>query len=78
MEPNVGGFDRTVRIALGLAFLSIALAAVASGSTLGESTRTVLVAGTSLVAAVLLASAILQRCPVNRLLGIDTCETARR
>ncbi|ELY64391.1 hypothetical protein C492_05665 [Natronococcus jeotgali DSM 18795] len=63
MDRNVGGLDRALRVAAGLALLAVgyrnrdrtlgALAAVAGGD--------------------LLATAVVQRCPVNAVLGIDTC-----
>ena len=63
MNRNVGGLDRLFRIAGGLALLSI-------GYRKRETTLGTLafVAGSDI-----LATAIIQRCPVNALLGIDTC-----
>ncbi|MFP9192399.1 YgaP family membrane protein [Natronosalvus vescus] len=73
MEPNVGGFDRTVRITLGLGALAVAVAAVTTDGVTGD-TQT-LVAGVSLIlAAILLVTAMTRRCLGNRLLGINTCE----
>ncbi|ELZ22930.1 hypothetical protein C477_03909 [Haloterrigena salina JCM 13891] len=63
MDRNVGGFDRALRIALGAALLLI-------GYRNRDRTAGTLafVAGSDIV-----ATAIIRRCPVNAVLGIDTC-----
>ncbi|NUB90235.1 DUF2892 domain-containing protein [Haloterrigena sp. SYSU A558-1] len=63
MERNVGGFDRALRIVLGAALLVI-------GYRNRDRTAGTLafVAGSDIV-----ATAIIRRCPVNAVLGIDTC-----
>lgn len=67
MERNVGGFDRTLRIVLGTALLLF-------GYRNRDRTAGTLafVAGSDVF-----ATAIIRRCPVNALLGIDTCGTER-
>lgn len=67
MEKNVGGFDRTSRFVLAAALLLIGYRN--RSRTLGT---LLFVAGSDI-----LATAIIQRCPVNALLGIDTCGTDR-
>lgn len=63
MNRNVGGFDRTLRIVLGLAML------VVGYRNRGQTAGTLaFVAGSDIF-----ATAIIQRCPVNALFGIDTC-----
>ncbi|QSG04321.1 YgaP family membrane protein [Natranaeroarchaeum sulfidigenes] len=65
-EKNVGGTDRTLRFVGGAALLLVGVV------TLGRrSKRNGL--GALVVGAGLLASALTQRCTVNKLLGIDTC-----
>ncbi|WP_126663945.1 YgaP family membrane protein [Haloterrigena salifodinae] len=63
MDRNVGGFDRVLRIVLGAALLLI-------GYRNRDRTAGTLafIAGSDIV-----ATAIIQRCPVNAVLGIDTC-----
>ncbi|WP_254807592.1 YgaP family membrane protein [Natronosalvus amylolyticus] len=73
MEPNVGGFDRTVRITLGVLALSLALA-IGSSTAFSADTRVLSVVVSLLLGGFLLTSALTRRCLGNRLLGIDTCE----
>ncbi|WP_436346413.1 YgaP family membrane protein [Natronorubrum sp. FCH18a] len=65
MDRNVGGFDRVWRVAFGIALLVV-------GYRNRERTLGALafVAGSDIF-----ATAIIQRCPVNAVLGIDTCGT---
>ncbi|APW97284.1 hypothetical protein CHINAEXTREME_05630 [Halobiforma lacisalsi AJ5] len=64
MEKNVGGLDRTLRFVLGAALLLV-------GYRNRDRTAGTLafVAGSDIF-----ATAVIQRCPVNALLGIDTCD----
>ncbi len=64
MTCNVGGKDKTARILLGIVLLAVAFLASVS-STL----QIVLL----VVAAIALISAFVGFCPVNRMLGINTC-----
>lgn len=63
MNPNVGGLDRLVRVVVAAALLAIGYR---------DRNRTAgtlaFVAGSDL-----LATAVVRRCPVNALFGIDTC-----
>ena len=63
MNKNVGGFDRAFRIVLGAALLLF-------GYRNRERTAGTLafVAGSDVF-----ATAVIQRCPANAALGIDTC-----
>ncbi|WP_293031571.1 DUF2892 domain-containing protein [Natronococcus sp.] len=63
MNPNVGGFDRLLRVVVGLALLTFGYRN--RGRTLGT---LAFVAGSDVF-----ATAVIQRCPANELLGIDTC-----
>ena len=63
MKRNMSNLDRIVRAALGGGL-------VAAGLALGGTAAIVL----SLLAAVLLATALVSFCPLYRLLGIDTCK----
>lgn len=64
MRPNVGGLDRIGRAAVALVMLVV-------GYRNRESTLGTLafIGGCDL-----LATAIIQRCPMNALLGINTCQ----
>ncbi|MCI0525825.1 MAG: DUF2892 domain-containing protein [Nitrospira sp.] len=68
LAHNVGGVDRTVRIVLGLLFLSIGL--FGNLGTVGETISFVL-------AAAGLITGFLNYCPLNALLGINTCNTRK-
>ncbi|AGB35924.1 YgaP family membrane protein [Natronococcus occultus] len=63
MNPNVGGLDRILRIVVGIALLVVGYRN--RDRTLGT---LAFVAGSDVF-----ATAIVQRCPANELLGIDTC-----
>ena len=65
-EKNVGGTDRTLRFVGGAALLVAGVIAL-----LRSSKRNGL--GSLLFGAGLLASALTQRCTVNKVLGVDTC-----
>lgn len=65
---NVGGIDKTLRIVIG-----IALAVYAWEGDLGPVARTVL----AVIAAIALITAFVGFCPLNRLLGINTCRPSR-
>jgi Na+/H+ antiporter NhaD/arsenite permease-like protein len=67
-EKNVGGLDRQVRFVAGTALLAVALAAAGTDA-VGQPVALVALAG----AAGLLFNALAQRCLLNRLLGVDTC-----
>ncbi|MFU8867724.1 DUF2892 domain-containing protein [Natronococcus sp.] len=63
MKPNVGGVDRALRIVVGVVLLVVGYRN--RDRTLGT---LAFVAGSDIT-----ATAVIQRCPVNSLLGIDTC-----
>jgi len=65
---NVGGADKTIRIALGVALLAIGLFA-------GMSTTWTIVAYAAAVIALL--TALIGYCPLNSLFGINTCAPER-
>jgi hypothetical protein len=73
MNPNVGGIDRTLRLTVGPI-----LALVGAVGLLGA-----LPLGTAVGAALLVAGAVLtvtgatRRCPLNSLLGVNTCPVQR-
>lgn len=70
MEQNVGGLDRTARLALGPVLLVVGLAALLEVLPLG----TVGGALAVLVGVVFLVTGMTRTCVLNRLLGIDTSE----
>lgn len=63
MKSNVGGTDRTVRIVLGLVLLPLSYFALSG----------VLAAVGYVVGGIALITGLIRTCPVNALLGIDTC-----
>lgn len=68
MEKNVGGLDRKIRAGVG-AFL-LGLGAIGF---FVEALATVSVATMVGLSMLVLATAATQRCPINALLGINTC-----
>jgi high-affinity Fe2+/Pb2+ permease len=73
MEPNVGGTDRTVRVVLGVFALLSSLAVVVYGGGLTGDLQTVVAGATLIFAAVMFVTVGVQRCPINALLGRNTC-----
>lgn len=69
MERNVGGMDRTARFVLG-PLLAIAGLAVVFGVV---STSVYVGAALLLVGVILIATGAIQQCPINSLLGVNTC-----
>lgn len=66
MDRNVGGYDRTLRFLVAAVLLVV-----------GYRNRNRALGTLAFVAGIdLLATSLLQRCPVNRVLGIDTCPGA--
>lgn len=72
MEKNVGGTDRTIRIAVGLVVVVAMMATLAFGEPLGEPTQGITAAALLLVAFVLLGTAGAEKCPANHTLGRNT------
>ena len=68
MKQNVGGFDRTVRLVLGVALVLASAAAFTRYRDVGVVVGLVL----SLVGAILLATGTTRKCPVSGAAGIDT------
>ena len=69
MKPNVGGIDRIGRIVIGVVLLVVGLAAP-----IGATWQIVAL----VVAAIALVTAVVQFCPVNALLGINTCKVEEK
>ena len=65
MKPNVGGIDRTGRIVLGIVLLVVGLVAP-----IGMTWQIVAL----VVAAIALVTGVVRFCPVNYLVGINTCK----
>lgn len=65
MKNNVGGIDRNARIVLGIVLLIVGLVAPV------EMTWRIVAV---VVAAIALVTAVVRYCPVNAMLGINTCE----
>ena len=67
MDKNVGGFDRVLRVVLGAALLLF-----------GYRNRDRPVGTLAFVAGSdVFATAVIQRCPLNAVFGIDTCPADR-
>jgi high-affinity Fe2+/Pb2+ permease len=73
MNPNVGGTDRTVRVVLGVLALLSTAAVVVYGGGLQGGLQVVTAGALLVVAAVMFVTAAVRRCPVNGLLGRNTC-----
>lgn len=74
VKKNVGGLDRKLRLVVAGLLLAVAVAYPRIRKT--EGNRRTLERGLLLWAGVdLLVTSLLQRCPVNYVLGIDTCPT---
>ena len=70
MKKNVGGFDRTARIVVGLALVVGGIAAFA-----GYWAVSAAIAGVAVViGAILLGTGTTRKCPINEAAGIDTTE----
>lgn len=70
MDKNVGGIDRTGRIAIG-----VVLAVSGIGALAGYWAVSAVIGGLALVVGgILLVTGTTQKCPVNEAAGIDTTE----
>ncbi|CCQ35743.1 DUF2892 family protein [Natronomonas moolapensis 8.8.11] len=74
MKKNVGGTDRVVRLVLGSALIVAGIAGYAgllplAAGSLPQALTAVVV---FVLGAVLLATGLIRRCPLNRLVGLDT------
>lgn len=73
MQKNVGGYDRIARLVVGPLLIVAGAAAFGGLFTIAAGTLGLVVAGIALlVGAILLATGITQKCPLNNALGIDT------
>lgn len=70
MKRNVGGIDRTGRLAIGAILALAGIAALLGYWALG----TVIGAAALVVGAILLVTGATQQCPINEAAGIDTTE----
>lgn len=73
MEKNVGGYDRYARAVVGPVLLIVGLAALGGVVTLAAGTLGLVVAAAAaVVGAILTVTAATQKCPLNRMLGLNT------
>ncbi len=73
MEKNVGGYDRIARFVVGPVLIVVGIAALAGFLTVAAGiVGTVLAVVIALIGGVLLTTAVTQKCPLNRALGLDT------
>lgn len=64
MTPNVGGIERVSRLVLGIVLLAVGLSALS-----GVAKAVALVLG-----AIAAGTALIRFCPINALLGVNTCK----
>lgn len=77
MEKNVGGYDRLARLLLGPILLIGAAAASGGYVTLASGfVGAAIIWVALLVGAVLLVTGVVEVCPLNRALGIDTRDSS--
>lgn len=73
MQKNVGGYDRSVRFALGPILILVGVAAFSGLVTLSGGTLGLVLAGAAVaVGAVLTVTATTQKCPLNAAIGMNT------
>lgn len=70
MERNVGGYDRLARLVVGPVLLIAGVAAIADLVSVGLPIAAVVL----VVGAVLLTTGAVSQCPLNSLLGVNTCK----
>lgn len=69
MERNVGGYDRIARLVAGPVLLLVGIAAFAKLVPLGIPVAAIAL----VVGAVFLGTGVMRQCPLNSVLGINTC-----
>jgi hypothetical protein len=73
MEKNVGGYDRTARFVVGPILVLVGLASLGGLFTLAAGTLGLVLAAVALLVGLVLATtAVTQKCPLNRALGLNT------
>ena len=77
MERNVGGTDKSARVVLGVALGVVSMAVVAWGDALGTTNQIVVAAIALLLAAIMLATAGAETCPINSAVGRNTYRGGR-
>ncbi|WP_254831907.1 YgaP family membrane protein [Haloglomus salinum] len=76
MDKNVGGYDRIARLVLGPVLAILGTAALFGFVTLAAGTLGLALAAIALlVGLVLVVTGLAQKCPLNRVLGLDTYRT---
>jgi Kef-type K+ transport system membrane component KefB len=73
MEQNVGGIDRTVRLVTGPLAIVVGVAILLNVLQVNP----LIGAGLFVVGAILSVTGISQKCPMHRILGINTCTRTR-
>lgn len=66
LSPNVGSWDRMLRLIAGVVLILLALTGVLSGG---------IAIAAYVVAAIALVTGLVRYCPANALFGINTCKT---
>jgi hypothetical protein len=75
MQPNVGGYDRIGRFVVGIVLVALGVGGYAGAIrvAVGPLPQALTAVGLALIGLVLLGTGVTQRCPINSVLGIDTC-----
>jgi len=74
VEKNVGGYDRLARLAVAVPLLVVGILGVMGVTSIGTVLGVVGGIAALAGAASLLFNVVMQRCLMNELLGINTCE----
>jgi hypothetical protein len=73
MKKNVGGYDRIARLVVGPILIILGGSGLGGLITLAAGTLGLVLSGVSLlVGAVLTATGLTQKCPLNSIVGMDT------
>jgi len=74
MNKNVGGIDRTARLVIGPVLVLVGVAGYAGllGLAFGPLPQALTSVLVFLVGTILLVTGLVQKCPLNRILGFDT------
>ena len=76
MEPNAGGYDRTARLVIGTVLLVAGVTGYAGfvWVAYGPLPQALTSVALGVIGIVLLVTGATQRCVLNKILGVNTCE----
>jgi hypothetical protein len=80
METNVGGYDRTGRFIVGTILVGVGVVGYAGllRVAVGPVPQALMALILVLIGAVLLVTGLTQKCPINSVLGVNTCKPRSR